>query len=268
MQDDGEAAASDVDPRYIVPGLSRGLALLQLFRRERPAQTLQELASGLGVTRSAAYRLVYTLENDGFILRDPVTRRYRLTARVLTLGFDYLNSQAVAEVAAPSLQRLSSLTSAAAHLVVLDGWHVVYLARVAPAVALVSNLQVGTRLPCHITASGRALLACEDEPKLREIYRLLCRESREVPPPSSFEALRAQAEEDAARGYVYRGSVLDPGLMTFACVVRNGAGDAVAAINVIGPDALMARFGGETALRTVMLETAATISRQIGFSGS
>ena len=267
-QDDGEVAADGVDPRYIVPGLSRGLALLQLFRRQRPAQTLQELASGLGVTRSAAYRLVYTLEKDGFILRDPATRRYRLTARVLTLGFDYLSSQAVAEVAAPALQRLSSLTSAAAHLVVLDGWHVVYLARVAPAVALVSNLQVGTRLPCHLTASGRALLACENEVKLRQIYGLLRQESRDVPPPSSFEALQAQAKEDAARGHVYRGSILDPGLMTFACVVRDGAGQAVAAINVIGPDALMERFGGESALRTVVLDAAATISRQIGFSGN
>lgn len=260
-----EDTRGDVDPRYVVPGLSRGLALLQLFGHQKPAQTLQELASGLGVTRSAAYRLVYTLEKDGFILRDPATRRYRLSARILSLGFDYLNSQPLNEIAVPALQRLSNLTSAATHLVVLDGWHVVYLARIAPPVALISNLQIGTRLPCHITASGRALLACENEARLRQIYQLLRRESRDVPPPSSFEALQLQASADRERGYVFRGSILDPGLMTFACVVRDGAGQAVAAINVIGPAPLLDRFGGEAALRAAVLDTATSISRQIGF---
>ncbi|WP_338665232.1 IclR family transcriptional regulator [Pararoseomonas sp. SCSIO 73927] len=273
MADDGFArpegaeGGEEADPRYIVPGLSRGLALLQLFSRQRPAQTLQELAAGLGITRSAAYRLAYTLEKDGFILRDAATRRYRLTAHVLTLGFDYLNSQPLTGLAAPALQQLSSLTSAATHLVVLDGWQVVYLARVAPPVALVSNLQIGTRLPCHITASGRALLATLDEAELRRIYAVLRRESRDVPPPSSFEALAEQAAEDRARGYVFRGSILDPGLMTFACVVRDGTGKAVGGVNVVGPAALLERFGGEEALRAAVLDAASSVSRQLGFQG-
>ena len=99
-------AGETIDERYIVPGLSRGLALLQLFTRHQPEQKLTEIAAGLGLSRSATYRLVYTLENDGFLRRDPNTRRYRLTAKVLSLGFEFLFAQPLTDIAQPFLRQL------------------------------------------------------------------------------------------------------------------------------------------------------------------
>lgn len=110
-----------VDPRYIVPGLSRGLALLALFTNRRPAQTLAELAAGLSLSRSAAYRLVYTLEKEDFIAREPEGRHYRLTSKVLSLGFEYLNARGIPEIAEPVLRALSDATAAAAYIATLDG---------------------------------------------------------------------------------------------------------------------------------------------------
>lgn len=269
---DGQNAAGDdpkdqIDPRYMVPGLSRGLALLQLFTRQKPSQTLAELAAGVELTRSAAYRLVYTLEKDGFIARDPSTRRYALTSKVLTLGFEYFNSQTITNVAQPFLQALSDATSASAHLVILDGWHAVYLARVSPSVGLVSNLQVGSRQPAHITASGRMLLADLPEPRLRTIHALLRRECRTAPAPDSYEALRRQANEDRARGHVFHQSVIDPGLASCAAAVRDGSGAAVAAITVVGPDRNLAQFGGEPALARLIGEATAAMSAKLGYRG-
>jgi IclR family pca regulon transcriptional regulator len=267
--DDAPPDARAPDPRYIVPGLSRGLALLALFDRSRPARTLAELAEGLGVTRSAAYRLVYTLEHDGFIAREGTTRRYRLTSRVLELGFEYLNSHDLIDLAAPVLRRLADATAAAAHLVALDGWHVVYLARALPPPAsamVVSNLRVGTRLPCHITASGRALLACLDEMTLDALHRRIARESDAPPPP--FAAMREQAAEDRRRGFVFRPSIIDPGFMTFAAAVPSGADPAVAAINVIGAVRAMSEERGEAVLREAVLGATASLSRQLGHRGA
>jgi IclR family pca regulon transcriptional regulator len=264
VDDDGRER---IDPRYVVPGLSRGLALLQLFTRHKPAQTLAELAAGLELSRSAAYRLVYTLEKDGFIAREPTTRRYSLTSKVLTLGFEYFNSQTITEVAQPFLQRLSDATSASAHLVILDGWHAVYLARVSPSVGLVSNLQVGSRQPAHITASGRMLLADLPEPRLRTIHALLRHECRSVAAPESFEALRHRANEDRARGYVFHKSVIDPGLTSCAAAVRDGAGTAVAAITIVGPDRNIETFGGEPALARLIVEATGAMSAKLGYGG-
>lgn len=254
-----------VDPRYVVPGLSRGLALLQLFTRDEPQRSLSDLAAGLGVSRSAAYRLVYTLENDGFLVRDAGTRRYHLTARVLSLGFEYLGSQAVVEIAHPALVALSERTRAAAHVAVLDGWHSVYLSRVAPAVALVTNLQVGMRLPAHVTASGRILIAQLDRSQLANLIEDLRRECRAAPPPRSLAALHSAAEADRKRGYVYHDSEFDRGVMSVAAPVRDRGGAVVAAITVVGPKALFDELGGERALGPLAIQAAQAISQRLGY---
>jgi len=256
-----------IDRRYVVPGLSRGLALLQLFTRDEPQRSLSELATGLRISRSAAYRLVYTLEMDGFLLRDAETRRYHVTANVLSLGFEYLGSQGVVEVAQPTLLALSERTRAAAHVAVLDGWHSVYLSRVAPPVSLVTNLQVGTRLPAHVTASGRILIAQLDGESQERLFENLKRECRIVAPPRSLAAIRKIAAADRERGYVYHGSVFDPGIMSVAAPVRNQNGVAIAAVTVVGPKALFEKLGGERALSPLVLDAANALAQRLGYRG-
>lgn len=261
-----QGAGDDVDPRYIVPGLSRGLTLLQLFSRKQSAQTLAELAGRMKLSRSATYRLVYTLHQDGFLARDDESRRYRLTSKALSLGFDFLDSQAITEIAQPFLRQLSDRTSAAVHIAILDGWNAVYLSRVMPAVALVTNLQVGARLPAHVTSSGRMLLAHQDDDRLETIYGLLKAECRLVPPPASAFALLEQAQQDRRRGYVFHRSIMTPGISSIACPVFEKSGVA-AAITVIGPDQAMQALGGEKVLKVWVGETASHISRRMGYAG-
>ena len=258
-----------VDERYVVPGLSRGLALLQLFTRERPEQKLTEIADGLGLSRSATYRLVYTLEKDRFLRRDPVTRRYRLAAKVLSLGFEFLNAQPLTDIAQPYLRQLSDLTRAVAHLVIRDGAHVVYIARVAPPVTLVTNLQIGARLPAHLTATGRILLAYLSDDTLREIHRLIVSEpAAGFGKASSFEALKAAAHADRQRGYVFNRSTFDPSVYSLACPIRDRSGQAVAAVNVVAPLSTIENLGGEARIHAEVSGAAAAISTQIGFSNS
>jgi IclR family transcriptional regulator, pca regulon regulatory protein len=259
-------SADRIDPRYIVPGLSRGLALLQLFPRSKPAKTLAELAAGLGLSRSATYRLVYTLEADGFIARDAETRRYRLTSKTLDLGFEYLHAQPITETAQPFLRALSDRSNAAAHVAILDGWHAVYLARALPNVGLVSNLQLGARLPAHTTSSGRIMLAHQDDNRLRIIYERLRKELRggQAPAPQDFNA---QIATDRKRGYVFHKSTVDPGLVSLAFPVRDHESQVVAAVTVIVPEKMSDAMGGEKTLRPMVHETADAISRKIGYRG-
>jgi IclR family pca regulon transcriptional regulator len=254
-----------VDHRYIVPGLTRGLSLLALFTRRKPAQSLVELATGLGLSRSAVYRLVYTLEKEDFLHREANSGQYRLTSRILTLGFAYLNARGVLEIAEPALRGLSDATSAAAYIVQLDGAHAVYLARAMPAAGLVSNLQVGARLPAHATASGRILIAQKQGEELQRIFKLLKRESVIVPPPKTLADLQMQAQQDRKRGYVFHRSLINPGVVSFACPVRGKNGVTSAAVTVIGPEQLFAALGGEKTLARIVSETALAISQRLGY---
>lgn len=254
-----------VDVRYIVPGLTRGLNLLTLFTRHKPAWSLSELAQALGVTRSAVYRIVYTLEKAGYIARDSEGRRFRLTSKVLSLGFAYLGSLGVADVAPPILRRLSEETGMSAYVAILEQWRAVYLARAVSAAWLVSNLQVGARLPAHATASGRVLLSWLDEEELRQIHAQLVEQYRTPPLPPDFETLSRQAMEDRERGYVAHGSRFDARAASCACPIRDGTGAVVAAITVISPDSQFAQLGGEEEVSRKILSAASAISAELGY---
>lgn len=255
-----------IDPRYMVPGLSRGLNVLALFTRTTPALSLVDIARGTKLSRSAAYRLIYTLDKDGFVVRDEETRKYRLTSKTLSLGFEYLHSQAITEVAQPYLRNLSGRTAAAAYLAILDGWHAVYLARAVPAVGLVSNLQIGARLPAHMTSSGRVMLAFQDDVQLADTFHRLKREGRDLECPA-WQNFCAMARADRQRGYVFHRSIIDPGLVSLACAIRDHASATIAAVTVVVPEKASDRFGGEQALRPLVADTAAEMSARLGYRG-
>lgn len=265
LRDDNETVPANetIDERYVVPGLSRGLALLQLFTRERPEQKLTELAEGLGLTRSAAYRLVYTLEKEGFLARDTGTRRYRVTPRVLNLGFEYLYSRPLTSAAQPYLIRLSEQTRATAYLMVLDGWETVTLSRVLPVAPLITTLQIGRRIPAHLSASGRAMLSNFTPEALKPIYRRIAAECRNYPVPPSFDALLESLSEDRRRGYVLSPSIFEPSITSCAAAVLDGSGP-IGALAAIAPHSFVEETGGEAAVSSLVLDATRSLSAQLG----
>src|SRR5690606_24002373 len=112
--------SGEVDSRYVVPALSRGLALLGTFSAERTSLTLSQISKAVGLSRSSSYRLVYTLEEMGFLLRDKSNKAYRLGTRILGLGFAYLASPELVELARPHLEALRDRTNCSAHLGVVE----------------------------------------------------------------------------------------------------------------------------------------------------
>src|SRR6202012_3090897 len=127
--------------------------------------------AALQVTRSSAYRLLVTLGHLGFVAFDPETKTYALGAEVLRLGYGYLASRDLVEVAMPHLLRLRDRTGWSAHLGELHGRDVVYLARVPTRRSIASTVHIGTRLPARFTTMGRVLLSSLPPGGVRELYR-------------------------------------------------------------------------------------------------
>src|SRR5687768_13112440 len=110
---DAPAAAGG---EYLVNSLVRGLELLQLFTRDKPSLSLPEIAELSGLNRTTAYRFVFTLRRLGFLELEVDTRRYRLGARILQLGFEYLNSLQIVDRAYPYLRALRTEVGESTHL--------------------------------------------------------------------------------------------------------------------------------------------------------
>ena len=151
------------DDRYLVGGLMRGLDVLRCFDREHPTLSLGDVARRLGWRRTEPFRFLHTLESLGYLRRDPVTKRYELTPKVLEIGFSALANLQLPELAQPYLERLRDRTNGSAHVGILDGKDVVYVGRAASRSILSSTIHIGSRLPAHATAIGKTLLASKSD---------------------------------------------------------------------------------------------------------
>src|SRR5215208_135976 len=157
VREDTPARREGARETQSVQSLERGLAVLQVFSRENPAPTLSEVARLAGTTRATARRILLTLERLGHVRSDG--RRFSLTPRVLALGWSYLSSLNLWEIAQPLMEDLVEETGESCSAATLDLPDVVYVARVPTRRIMSITLGVGSRLPAYSTSMGRVLLA-------------------------------------------------------------------------------------------------------------
>ncbi|MGB6538526.1 MAG: IclR family transcriptional regulator [Xanthobacteraceae bacterium] len=250
--------------RYLVPALMRGLAVLQDLSGERRRRSLSEIAARLHVTRSSAYRLLVTLGHLGFVDFDPQAKTYALGVEVLRLGYGYLASRDLVEVAMPHLVRLRDRTGWSAHLGELHERDVVYLARVPTRRSIASTVHVGTRLPARTTTMGRVLLSNLSADEIRDLYRDAPAEDPLHSGPDSLSRLLDRLAADAAAGVVVQVAGYEPGVASIAAPIRDMAGRVVASINISAVAILTSEAELNGPLKVEVLAAADAISRDLG----
>ena len=159
---------SDDRPRSadFVQSLERGLLVIRAFDAEHRELGLSEVARISGLTRAAARRFLLTLAKLGYVTF--ADGRFSLTPRVLELGYAYLSSLSLPEVAQPHMEALVAQVNESSSISVLDDTEVVYVARVPTRRIMSITLSVGTRLPAYATSMGRVLLAALPDAELAD----------------------------------------------------------------------------------------------------
>jgi DNA-binding IclR family transcriptional regulator len=214
--------------------------------------------------RATAFRLIRTLEVFGYLRRIDGTKTYRLGPAVLSLGFEYLASVDLSEIARPALEGLRDRTGASAHMAIRDRDEIVYLCRVPGRSALTSNIRVGTKLDAHASSMGRALLADLPAQELSSLYVGHAFRRLTDQTPANLDELRALLAEDAKRGYVVSRSFHERGVVSVAAAVWDTTGAAAAAINVTAAENSIADGALDGAIKDDVVETARTISSWLG----
>jgi len=215
---------------HFVRSLERGLAVIRAFNAEHPELTLSEVARICDLTRATARRFLLTLVDLGYVRTDG--RRFALTPRVLELGYAYLSSVSLPEIAEPHLEKLVAQVHESSSICVLDGNDVVYLCRVPTSRIMTVSINVGTRLPAFATSVGRVLLAHLPESELaarldRSPFPAFTRKTITDP-----AALRAELARVRAQGYAIVDQELEDGLRSVAAPIHDRAGTVIAAISV------------------------------------
>ena len=227
------AAFADEKPSdTFVQSLARGLAVIQSFSTERPAQTLTQVAEFTGLTRAGARRLLLTLEKMGYVRTDG--RLFSLTPKILDLGFSYLSSMPFWQRAQPIMEDLSANAGESCSISVLEGWEALYVLRVPTRRIMTINLSVGSRLPAYCTSMGRVLLAALPEDKLDALLRRTPIKRYTPATVTDIEDLKGIIARCRVQGWTGTYCELEEGLMSVAAPIINRQGHWIAAMNISG----------------------------------
>lgn len=153
-----------------VPAAKHTLQVLSLLAGSRGPLPAASIASQLGIPRSSIYQLLSVMVERGFVLHYPEARRYGLGPSAFELGGGFARQQPLARLGRPLVESLVDRVGESGHLAVLSGSDVLYLVedRAPRRPSLVSD--EGVRLPAHLTATGRAMLAMLPAAQLRALY--------------------------------------------------------------------------------------------------
>ena len=216
-------------PAGYVQSLERGLAVICCFSAERPRLTLSQVAGQAGLSRAAARRSLITLQTLGYVGSDG--RQFHLTPRVLTLGYAYLSSSSLADVAQSHLSDLANQVHESCSASVLDGFEIVYVARAATKRIMTISLSVGTRLPAYATSMGRVLLAALPDDQLADYLGEATLSRLTERTIVDRDRLRAEVERTRSRGWCVVDQELEDGVRSVAVPIHDAAGRVVAAVN-------------------------------------
>lgn len=242
-----------------VQSFARGLQVICSFSSATPQQTLSEVAVQTGLTRAGARRILLTLQTLGYVESDG--RLFRLTPRILDLGFAYLSSMPLRDLAEPTMEALVDRVHESCSASVLEGQDIVYVLRVHTHKIMSTNLAVGSRLPAFWTSMGRVLLAGLPDSEVAALLQGAARKRFTPHTVLDDAGLLAQVRLAREQGWCLVNQELEEGLISVAAPLRDRAGRTVAALNISGQANRTNALTMQKTLLPALLQAAGTINQ-------
>lgn len=230
-----ETAADTAAPRRsdaYVESFAKGLSVIRSFGPDSKRMTLSEVAERSALTRAAARRILLTLLELGYVSQQG--RVFALTPRILDLGYSYLSSMPLANLAQPIMVELGGRFNHSVSVAALDGTEVVYLLRVpkrnllnSPGISL-----AGMRLPAYVSSMGRVLLAALPADELKRT--LDASDLSALTPKTVYQraALEEEIRKCGRQGYSLIVDEMEDGLSAVAAPIIDAGGRTIAAMNI------------------------------------
>jgi IclR family pca regulon transcriptional regulator len=216
--------------RDYVQSLERGLAVIKALGQEQSTLTLGEVAAKTGLTRAATRRFLLTLAKLGYVGTD--RKCFWLRSSILELGYSYLSSQPWWQLAQPLLENTARATQETCNIAILNGTEIIYVARVVAQRIISTNLSVGSRLPAHVSALGRVLLAGLPNGALKEALKQTRMAKLTSHTIDDRRKLHATIEQVRRDGFAIVDQELELGLLALAVPIKAPSGNVLAALGV------------------------------------
>jgi IclR family transcriptional regulator, pca regulon regulatory protein len=259
--------AKDAD-KNTVASLAKGFRILEAFTAQAPELTLADVARRAGVDNATAFRFLNTLVQTGYVERVPDARLFRLTTKVLDLGFNAIAHSDLRTQARPILRKLVGEINEAASVGVLDGASVLYIERVQAGLARLGvDTRIGSRVPAYATAIGHAVLAWLPRDAQVAILDAQPRPQLTATTQTKLDALLTRLAQVKRRGYAVSNQETVTGLYVLAAPILDSDGVPLAGISIAAPALQTSLKDFESAGAEPIVQAARALSRALQASG-
>ncbi len=212
--------------------LRNALRILNLFSNEKPELQLKDIMMGLGVGKSTAFRLVHTLTEEGFLIRDFSSKSYRLAASLLAMEQTIIHKMDICRLSTDIIENLSEETGETAHIAIIQDLKVLYLLKVDSSNPI--NILIHKRNPLHCTSTGQVLLAYQPDSVIDQVINkgFTSYTSKTITDPLKLKNLLRTIK---LKGYAVSKEELREGAISIAAPVKNIIGEVIASVSIAGP---------------------------------
>lgn len=248
------------DPDFI-DSVDKALRLLQSFSGDEPLLTVSRAAALTGVTRATARRLLLTFQRLGMV--EPTPAGFKLTPRVLRIGYGYLSALPLWDLTQARLRTLAESVNETCSAATLDETEIVYVARVPAQRSMALTLTIGSRLPAYPTSMGRVLLAGLSHEKFDEYMSRVTLKPLTTHTETDPDRFRAIIDRVREVGHALVDEEREIGVRSAAAPLKGRADKVLAAINVSVNAARVSRGHLIKDVVPQLLDAAEEISRDL-----
>jgi len=255
----------EIPPRALMQAAERSFAIIRAFGQRRQELSQAQVAELTGLSRATTRRFLLTMEALGYVGRDG--RNYFLRPKVLDLGYAYLSSMSLWDVAREQMELLARQVRESSSASVLDGTDIIITARVQTQRIMTVLVEIGTRLPAHATSMGRVMLADQPPAALDDYF------SKVVPEPftprsvTSEQELRVILKTVASQGWCFLDEELEEGVRSLAVPLHDKQGAVIAAMNVCAHASRVSAERMHDEFLPPLLQAAATVDKHTSSKG-
>lgn len=218
-----------------VQSVDRALEIIDILEDEPQGLGVTPLSKKMGVSKSTIYRLLSSLLIKEYVRQNEETQKYHLGLRLMQLGQTVTNQIDIRQVAAPVMERLVQDTGETVHLVVQEGYEIVYIDKIENQATIRMFSNIGKRAPMHCTGVGKAILSNLEDEEIENIIKENGLEKFTNNTITDPHKLKEHLKEIQMLGYSIDDEEHEIGIKCAASPIFNFKGEVIAGISVAGP---------------------------------
>jgi IclR family KDG regulon transcriptional repressor len=250
-----------------VQSLERALNILNKLSEYPDGIPISRLSEHVGLTKSTTHRMLATLANMNYVVKDEKTDKYKLGLQILFLSRNLLNNSNIVNTAKPYLEKLSHEVNETVHLCIEDHGEVIYIDKIESNQTIRMFSRIGSRAPMYCTGVGKVLLSGMDQDYFEELISKIDFIPKTPTTITSIEVFREEIIKVKCQGYALDNSENETVLRCIASPIYDHKGKIIASFSISGPTTRITIEVINTTLIEKMKQYSLEISRNLGYTG-